>query len=108
MARQINRDQAAALAGLAAPLALTAVLIPFRASFPNTDAALALVLVVVAVAAAGRRLAAIAAAVSAAAYVRLPFRHRNADMTTGTVLGWDVMPTGTRARAAGPAPGGPA
>ena len=27
------------LAGLAAPLALTAILVPFRTSFPNTDAA---------------------------------------------------------------------
>jgi P-type E1-E2 ATPase len=42
---------------LAAPLALTAILVPFRTSFPNTDAALALLLVVVAVAANGYRLA---------------------------------------------------
>jgi hypothetical protein len=38
----------AVLAGLAAPLALAAILVPFRGSFPNTDAALALILVVVA------------------------------------------------------------
>jgi len=38
-----------------APLALAAVLVPFRGSFPNTDAALALLLVVVAVAANGYR-----------------------------------------------------
>ncbi len=66
--RRLGRDQAALLAGLAAPLALTAVLVPFRGSFPNTDAALALVLVVVAVAADGYRLAGIAAAVSAAVW----------------------------------------
>ena len=62
------RERAAVLAGLAAPPAVAVVLVPFRASLPNTDAALALVLVVVAVAAAGRRLAGVAAAVSAAAW----------------------------------------
>jgi K+-sensing histidine kinase KdpD len=65
---QISRDRAAALAGLAAPLAVTAVLVPFRGSLPNTDAALVLVLVIVAVAAAGYRLAGILAAVSAAVW----------------------------------------
>ena len=40
----LGRDRLAALAGLAGPLALTAILVPFRASFPNTDAALALLL----------------------------------------------------------------
>ena len=58
----------AVLAGLAAPLALPALLVPFRGSFPNTDAALALILVVVAVAANGYRLAGIMAAVSAAVW----------------------------------------
>jgi hypothetical protein len=61
-------DRLAVLAGLAAPLALTAILVPFRTSFPNTDAALALVLVVVAVAASGYRLAGVLAALSAAAW----------------------------------------
>jgi len=42
--------------------------VPFRASFPNTDAALALILVIVAVAAFGSRLAGILAAVSAAVW----------------------------------------
>jgi hypothetical protein len=51
-----------------APLALTLILVPFRASFPNTDAALALILVVVAVAAFGSRLAGILAAISAAVW----------------------------------------
>jgi hypothetical protein len=68
LARKASGGQVAALAGLAAPLALTAVLIPFRGSFPNTDAALALVLAVVAVAAAGYRLAGVLAAVSAAVW----------------------------------------
>ena len=56
----------AVLAGLAAPLAVAVLLVPFRGSFHNTDAALALILVVVAVAANGYRLAGILAAVSAA------------------------------------------
>lgn len=63
--RTITRDQLAVPAGLLAPLTLTAVLVPFRVSFPNTDAALALVLVIVAVAATGSRLAGLLAAVSA-------------------------------------------
>jgi K+-sensing histidine kinase KdpD len=68
MARYLTRDRAAVLAGLCAPLALAAILVPFRSSFPNTDAALALLLVVVAVAANGDRLAGILAAVSAAVW----------------------------------------
>ena len=57
MTRYLTRDRIAVLAAFVAPLALTAVLVPFRPSFPNTDAALALLLVVVAVAANGYRLA---------------------------------------------------
>ena len=68
MARYLTGDRAAVLAGLCAPLALAAILVPFRSSFPNTDAALALILVVVAVAASGNRLAGILAAVSAAVW----------------------------------------
>ena len=64
----LSRDRLAVLAGLVGPLALTAVLVPFRTSFPNTDAALALVLVVVAVAANGNRLAGVLAALSAAVW----------------------------------------
>jgi K+-sensing histidine kinase KdpD len=67
--RQIlGRDRLAAAAGLAAPLALAAILVPFRSGFANTDAALAMILVVVAVAANGNRLAGNLAAVSAAAW----------------------------------------
>jgi len=68
MYRYVNRDRLAMLAALAAPLALAAILVPFRTSFPNTDAALALILVVVAVAANGDRLAGVLAAVSAAVW----------------------------------------
>jgi K+-sensing histidine kinase KdpD len=66
--RWLSRDSLAIAAGLAGPLALTAVLVPARASFANTDAALALILVVVAVASVGSRLAGVAASFSAAAW----------------------------------------
>jgi K+-sensing histidine kinase KdpD len=64
----LSRDHLAVAAGLLAPLALAAILVPFRAHFPNTDAALAMLLVVVAVAATGNRLAGYLAAVSAAVW----------------------------------------
>src|ERR1700730_2609910 len=64
----LTRDRVAGLGGLAAPLALAAILVPFRTSFPNTDAALAMILVVVAVAANGYRLAGVLAAVSVAVW----------------------------------------
>jgi K+-sensing histidine kinase KdpD len=62
----LTRDRLAVIAALAAPLLVTAIRVPFRASSPNTDAALALLLVVVAVAANGYRLAGYLAALSAA------------------------------------------
>ena len=68
MSGHVTRDRVSVLVALAAPLALAAILVPFRASFPNTDAALALLLVVVAVAANGYRPAGILAAVSAAVW----------------------------------------
>jgi len=64
----LTRDRLAVLAGEAVPLALAAVLVPFRAAFPNTDAALAMLVVVVAVAANGDRLAGALAAVSTAVW----------------------------------------
>ena len=63
-----SRDGLAVAAGLVAPLALAAILVPVRSSFANTDAALAMIVIVVAVAAAGNRLAGFVAAVSAAAW----------------------------------------
>ena len=68
MSRYLSRDRIAVLAALVAPLALAAILVPFRASFPNTDAALALLLVVAAVAANGYRLAGVLAAASVAVW----------------------------------------
>jgi K+-sensing histidine kinase KdpD len=91
--RATIRQYLVILVGLAAPLALTAILVPFRTSFPNTDAALALILVVVAVAAAGSRPAGYLAAVSAAVwfdfFLTRPYERfsitRSADIET-TVL----------------------
>ena len=65
---RLSRDRLAVLAGLLAPVALAAILVPFRSSIPNTDAALAMILVVVAVAANGYRLAGILAALSVAVW----------------------------------------
>jgi len=66
--RFLSRDRVAVLAAVAAPVALAAILVPFRAGFPNTDAALALILVVVAVAANGHRPAGVIAAIGAAVW----------------------------------------
>ena len=68
---RLSRDRLAVLAGLVAPVALAAILVPFRSSIPNTDAALAMILVVVAVAANGYRLAGILAAAVGGGVVRL-------------------------------------
>jgi K+-sensing histidine kinase KdpD len=92
--RQIDRERIAVLAGLAAPLALSVILIPFRDSVPNTDAALALVLVIVAVAASGYRLAGVLAAVSAAVwfdfFLTVPYDRftmtRRADVETAVLV----------------------
>src|SRR5262245_12890440 len=90
----LSRDRLAVVAALVAPLALTAILVPFRHSFPNTDAALALILVVVAVAANGYRLAGYLAAVSAAVwfdfFLTRPYEQfsitRRADIETTVLL----------------------
>jgi K+-sensing histidine kinase KdpD len=68
MSRYLTRDRVAVVVAIVAPLTLAAILVPFRASFPNTDAALAMLLLVVAVAANGYRLAGILAAVSVAVW----------------------------------------
>jgi K+-sensing histidine kinase KdpD len=89
-----SRDRLALIAALAAPLLLTVILVPFRGSFPNTDAALALLLVVVAVAANGYRLAGYLAAVSAAVwfdfFLTRPYEEftitRRADIETTVLL----------------------
>ena len=89
-----GRTMLAAVAGLAGPLALTAILVPFRSSFANTDAALALIVIVVAVAAAGNRMAGYLAAASAAIwfdfFLTRPYEHftisRASDIETTVLL----------------------
>jgi hypothetical protein len=108
-ARDRARDGIAVTAGLAGPLAAAAVLLPFRASWSNTNVALLLVVVVVAVAAIGNRAAGALAAVSAAAwfdffftlpYYRFTIRS-SADVTTAVLLlvtGLAVSQLAVRAR----------
>ena len=60
-----DRDRAALVAGLLAPVAVAAALVPLRDRVANTSVALLLVLAVVGVAMSGRRTAGFAAAVSA-------------------------------------------
>jgi K+-sensing histidine kinase KdpD len=90
----LSRDRLAVLAALAGPVGLAAVLVPFRAGFPDTDAALAMLVMVVAVAANGHRLAGIVAALSAAAwfdfFLTQPYERfaitRRADVETTVLL----------------------
>jgi hypothetical protein len=64
----LARDRAALVAALIAPLAISAILVPWRSSISNTNVALILVVVVVAVAAIGNRVAGMVAALSAAVW----------------------------------------
>ena len=94
MTRYLTRDRAAIAAALIAPLAAAAILLPFRASWPNTNVALLLVVVVVAVAAIGNRVAGAIAAIGAAVwfdfFFTLPYERftirSSADVTTFVLL----------------------
>ena len=109
MNRYLTRDRIAIAAALVALLTAAAVLLPFRASWSNTNVALLLVVVVVAVAAMGNRVAAGVAAVSAAVwfdffftlpYYRFTIRS-SADVTTAVLLlltGLAVSQLAVRAR----------
>ena len=105
----LNRDRAAVLAALAAPLAAALLLLPLRGSWSNTNVALLLVVVVVAVAATGTRVAGALAAVSAVVwfdfFFTLPYDrftiHSSADVTTAVLLlvvGLAVSQLAVRAR----------
>ncbi|MGI8448374.1 MAG: DUF4118 domain-containing protein [Streptosporangiaceae bacterium] len=94
MTHYFSRDRTAVLAGLLGPLAVAAILLPWRASWSNTNVALVLVVAVVAVAALGSRAGGAVAAVSAAAwfdffftrpYERFTIRG-SADITTALLL----------------------
>jgi hypothetical protein len=94
MTRYLTRDKAAIAAAIVLPLALAAILLPWRGSWSNTNVALLLVVMVVAVACLGNRLAGALAAISAAAwfdffftlpYDRFTISH-SADVTTFVLL----------------------
>lgn len=68
MTHYLSRDRTAVLSGLLVPLAVAAILVPWRASWSNTNVALLLVVAVVAVAVLGSRAAGALAAVSAFAW----------------------------------------
>ncbi|MGD0554516.1 MAG: DUF4118 domain-containing protein [Streptosporangiaceae bacterium] len=94
MTRYLTRDRAAIAAAIVLPLALAAILLPWRGSWSNTNVALLLVVMVVAVACLGNRLAGVLAAISAAAwfdffftlpYDRFTISH-SADVTTFVLL----------------------
>jgi hypothetical protein len=94
MTRYLTRDWWAIATAVVVPLAVAAILIPWRGSWPNTNVALLLVVAVVAVAALGNRVAGALAAVSAAAwfdffftqpYERFTIRH-SSDVTTFALL----------------------
>jgi Domain of unknown function (DUF4118) len=94
MTRYLTRDRWAIAAAIAVPLAVAAILIPWRGSWSNTNVALLLVVAVVAVAALGNRIAGALAAVSAAAwfdffftqpYERFTMSH-SSDVTTFALL----------------------
>lgn len=109
MTHFLSRDRTAVLAGLLVPLAVAVILLPWRASWSNTNVALLLVLAVVAVAVIGSRAAGALAAVSAFAWFDFFFTrpyerftiHGSADITTAILLlavGLAVSQLAVRAR----------
>ena len=109
MTGHLTRDRIAIAAAVAAPLAAAAILLPFRASWSNTNVALLLVVVVVGVASIGNRPAGGIAAVSAAVwfdfFFTLPYERftirSSADITTAVLLlavGLAVSQLAARAR----------
>ncbi|GAA5028963.1 DUF4118 domain-containing protein [Actinopolymorpha pittospori] len=94
MRRYLDRDRLALIAAVLAPLAVPAMLVPFRVSFSNTNSALILVVVVVAVAIIGNRVAGALAALSAAVwftfFLTSPYDEfvigKAADVTTAVLL----------------------
>jgi len=94
MSHFLSRDRVAVGAAVMLPLAVAAILLPFRVDWSNTNVALVLVVAVVAVAAIGNRVAGALAAVSAFAwfdffftlpYYRFTIRS-SADVTTAVLL----------------------
>jgi len=94
MTRYPTRDKAAVVAAVLGPLALAALLLPWRHSWSNTNVALLLVVAVVAISCLGNRFAGALAAVSAAVwfdfFFTVPYDRltigRSADVTTFVLL----------------------
>jgi hypothetical protein len=94
MTRYLTRDRAAVAAAVTGPLALAALLLPWRGSWSNTNVALLLVVAVVAIACLGNRFAGALAALSAAVwfdfFFTVPYNRltisRSADLTTFVLL----------------------
>jgi hypothetical protein len=94
MPQILTRGPLAILAALATPLAVCAILLPWRGNLANTNVALILVVVVVAAAALGHRLAGALAALSAALWFDFFFTRpyqqlsisKPADLTTAVLL----------------------
>jgi K+-sensing histidine kinase KdpD len=94
MTRYLTRDTTAVTTAVLGPLALAAVLLPWRGNWSNTNVALLLVVAVVAIACLGNRLAGALAAVSAAMwfdfFFTVPYNRlaisRSADVTTFALL----------------------
>jgi hypothetical protein len=94
MTRYATRGPVAMIAGIAVPLAVCAVLLPWRAHLSNTNVALILVVAVVAVAVLGSRTAGALAAVSSAVWFDFfytqPYQRfsisKSADITTAVLL----------------------
>jgi hypothetical protein len=94
MTRYLTRDRVAIAAAVMGPLALAALLLPWRGSWSNANVALLLVVVVVAIACLGNRFAGALAAISAAVwfdfFFTVPYDRltisRSADLTTFVLL----------------------
>jgi hypothetical protein len=109
MRAYLSRGPFSLLAALLVPLALSAVLLPWRSRLADADVALLLVVAVVAVAAVGHRLAGAVAALSAAAWFDFFFTRpyqqfsigSSTDLTTAVLLlavGLAVSQLAARAR----------
>ena len=91
----LTKDRAAMAAAMVAPL-VAAILLPFRASWPDTNVALLLIVVVVAVAAIGSKLAGTLATVRAAACFGFLFTLPCYRLTPGPASACPARPPGGR------------
>ena len=109
MPRYLSRDRVAVFAAVVAPLAVCAILLPWRAHISNTNVGLVLVVAVVAVSVAGNRIAGVLTAVFAALWFEFFFTQpyqrfaisKSEDVATAVLLlvvGLAVSQVAARAR----------